>query len=104
MAPDPDPILTELLPFDEAVRKIQRTRKRCCFISVGTWAPFTLQNPAKQAEGYESGNNGLGANVQVTRKQAVKFLEDCFPKHWRDKLSVRVATSKHCMFVGSSPR
>lgn len=103
MAPDSDPILSELLPFDEAVSKIKRARKTV-FICVGTWAPFTVQNPAKQAAGYELGSLGLGAHVQVTRARAVEFLQDCFPAHWRPKLSIRIATSKRCMFIGSPPR
>lgn len=103
MAPDRDPIINELLPFDEAVSRVKRTRKRVS-IFVGTWARFTLQNPAKTAQGIEEGSHGVGALVHVTRKQAVKFLEESFPKHWRSKLSINVSYSKRCLFVGASPR
>lgn len=104
MAPDNDPIVSELLPFDEAVSKIKRTRRGAVFLCVGTWATFTVQNPAKVKEGYEQGTNSLGAHIQVTRAKAVEFLESSFPAHWRSKLSIRVAVSKRCMFIGSSPR
>lgn len=102
---DVDPINENLLPFDEAVSLIKRKgRTRRIAIHVGGWARYTIQNPVKLAEGYENGTNGVGACVRVTLRQALKYLDDCYPAHWQPKLSLRVGLSKRCMFIGSSPR
>jgi hypothetical protein len=96
-----DPIIEEILPYDEAVSRVKKTRRQISLM-VGTWAPYTVQAGVKP--GYQFGTNTPGSLLQVTKKQALKFLDDAFPKHWRPKLSIRVGVSKRCMFIGSSPR
>lgn len=95
------PLTTVTVPYDEAVAAVRKTRKQISLM-VGTWAPYTMQAGAKP--GYEFGTNTPGSLLRVTKQQALKFLEDAFPKHWRPKLSLRVSNSKRCMFIGSSPR
>lgn len=88
-----------VMPFEEVVKRINRTRKKRLFVHVGTWAQFTVQNPAKD---YEQGVT-RAAVVPMTRKQLVKYLHDCFPEHWRPKLSLTVAEYSRTMFIGTAP-
>lgn len=90
-----DPLVEQWLPYDEAVAAVRKTRKQVS-IMVGTFARVTTDPKHR-------GTNTPGCLVRLTKAQALKFLDDAFPKHWRPKLSVRVSVSKHCMFIGSSP-
>jgi hypothetical protein len=95
-----DPIVTECFEFDEVVSIVKRSRRQSIYLHVGMWAPYSVQNPAKPREQGAT----FSAMVEVTRKEAVRFLTEEFPAHHRAKLRLYVSESKRCMFVGSSPR
>lgn len=90
------PIIDETLPYDEAVSRVRQTRKAQIFLRVGTRVAFV--------KGAIHETNTPGVALEVTKEQALKFLDDAIPQHWRSNLCVRVGVSKRCMFIGSSPR
>lgn len=88
-----DPIDYSTLPYAEAVAAVRKTRKRV-WLKVGTQVWLACG----------TGTNTPGVLLAVTKKQALTFLADSVPEHWRPKVSLRVGVSKRCMFLGSSPR
>lgn len=94
-------ITEDCVPIEQAIERIRRSRRRRVFLQVGMFAPFTIQNPAKPER--KLGTVG-GSSIAVTRQEAVKFLLDAFPEHWRRKLCLRICTTQNCLFVGSAPQ
>lgn len=86
-------------PFADVIKAIKRSRSVHLFIFVGTFASFNVQNPAKPTL---DGTVGSGC-IQISKVQLLEFLDRAFPEHWRPKLMLRVARSRSCLFVGSSP-
>lgn len=94
-----------VVPFVVALERIRKERHKF-YLNVGTWAPFLIQNAAKE---YKRGSHGFGGLIPVTREQALKFLEESFPAHWRSKLSLNLVTVKGAdrgslMSIGTPPR
>lgn len=100
MTEELDPIVASIYDFDEAVSVLKRSRRKSFYLHLGMWAPYKVQNPAKDDE---QGQTFAGM-LAVTKPQLLSFLDDAFAPHHRAKLRLYVSESKRCMFVGSSPR
>lgn len=96
-----DEFETEVLAFEQALDRLRRTRCRICVL-VGTFAPSRIQNPAHPET--KLGTVG-SASIHMTRKQALKWLQDAFPEHWQKKLCLRLRTHRahRLLFVGEAP-
>lgn len=97
----PNDIVEEVVTLAEAIKRLQRVRNKRIFLQISTWARMTIQNPAKDTI---AGTPGIGACLEVTRKQAVTFLVDAFPPHWQPKLSIKLHIGELVLFVGEVPR
>lgn len=96
-----DDTVCEVLPFAQALDRIRRTRLRI-YLFVGTFAPTAIQNPAHP-------ENKLGtvgcSSIRMTRKEALKWLQNAFPEHWQKKLCLKLRTDRahRLLFVGEHP-
>lgn len=94
-----DPIVRSYLTCKEAVAFIKRHRRgRQCFIRSGVFLYTSLPDEeGNGARGYE----GMGGNIPVGAKVAMKVVEDMMRGPFQEKgCKVQVSISKHCLFVG----
>lgn len=81
------------LQAEAFIRKL-RGKGRTLFVSVGQSAP------AAGRAGYAF---PVSANVQVSHKQAMKFLADAYSQVMRDKGAMcQIRTLSSCVFIGSA--
>lgn len=87
-----DDIVTELLPYAEAVQRVKRLAVgRKVFVHANQSARM-IENPAHVYN--------VGGCIKVTKSEALRYMDSAFYATIRDKVLVGVAHSDRCLFVG----
>lgn len=97
LTPDDDPILCRLCSFDEAVRTIKGARGKALYLHADQRAVY------KAEDGTLPWHYEMRANVRVTKRAAIDYLNDALTPAFRDRVLIGVWESKHCLWVGQTP-
>lgn len=92
-------IKREQVPYDEAIRRIKASRGKTLFLKAAHYAQHKMQtdtNPGVVA------STQIMANVKVTKRHMVEYLEDAYHVHIRDRVLVKISEAETCLFIGGA--
>lgn len=89
-----------VVPFEQALKMAKDRRYIHRFVMVGTWNPFKVNTLVGSTT---TGGYIASASLKVSKAQLVKWLDDAYPQHVRDKINVRVTTADGFIWIGRTP-
>jgi hypothetical protein len=87
-----DPIVTRILDVSEATQVIQRSKGKHLFLACSQMAHAN----DKPGYGYT-----VSSNICVSKKIALKYVNDAYSATIRGKAQIRIAECSTCLFIGS---